>query len=358
LSGRASEFEQIAEQLRTAIISTPLTVENLQRIRDARIKSLIQNTRTRSSVADALVRQRLFVNHPYSRSIEGTAETLAVVDLTDLANARDRFLNPNNAELVLVGGVDPDRAMRFFSQTLGPWRKSDAIVPPTFRIPAHPDRRVLVADFPSSELAEIRVATIAPSRRDKRYSAARLLSIIAQERWRVALSTGSVAPSSLQVRYRPHVLPGTFELSASVRTSSTAEVIVSASKILSDLAAGNCSAAELARAKSVAIAELSESLRDDDSLASMWLTIEALRLDPVSEQVRAFDAVTLAQLQSFAAAIFKESEVASVAVGNADQISQLLTGKLAFQVFSEPAKPSPARVTSPPSTSTPAVKPF
>ena len=53
----------------------------------------------------------------------------------DLMLARERFLNSNNATLAIIGGVTKTRAMRALRQILGPWRKSEQIVPTTFRQP-------------------------------------------------------------------------------------------------------------------------------------------------------------------------------------------------------------------------------
>jgi predicted Zn-dependent peptidase len=55
--------------------------------------------------------------------------------------AHERFLNSNNATLAIVGSVTKARAFRTVRQLLGPWRKSENIVPTTFRQPKPPDAR-------------------------------------------------------------------------------------------------------------------------------------------------------------------------------------------------------------------------
>ena len=82
---------------------------------------------------------RLYGAHPYGRLIAGTPESLARIERPDLMLARDRFLTADNARLVIIGGVEPARAMRAFRQFLGAWRKSEALVPATFRQPVAPD---------------------------------------------------------------------------------------------------------------------------------------------------------------------------------------------------------------------------
>src|SRR5438067_1946099 len=90
---------------------------------------------TPTTIADRAIAARLFGVHPYARFVVGTPESLARVERNDLLLARDRFITADNARLVMIGGVEPARAMRAFRQFLGAWRKSEALVPATFRQP-------------------------------------------------------------------------------------------------------------------------------------------------------------------------------------------------------------------------------
>src|SRR6516225_7404815 len=144
ISGRAGELERIIELLRNALVETALTTENVAKLRDARIKLLREMTISPAMIADRAVAARLLGEFPYGRPSAGSAETLARIERADLLLARQRFLNPDNATLVIVGAFDEHRALRGIRQLLGSWRKSDQIVPPTFRQPDVPDTRPLV----------------------------------------------------------------------------------------------------------------------------------------------------------------------------------------------------------------------
>ena len=52
MSGRASEFERMIELLRNALVSTPLTPENVARLREARVQVLRDTNATPASIAD------------------------------------------------------------------------------------------------------------------------------------------------------------------------------------------------------------------------------------------------------------------------------------------------------------------
>src|SRR6185436_14865144 len=143
MQGRAHEFERIVEILRTALVTTQLTPENVAKVREGRIKVVKDTGISSAMLADRAIASRLFGSFPYGRPYGGTVESLERVERPDLMLARERFLNPNNATLTIIGGVQSNRAMRTLRQLLGVWRKTEQVVPATFRQPALPDSRTL-----------------------------------------------------------------------------------------------------------------------------------------------------------------------------------------------------------------------
>src|SRR5688572_14376156 len=145
--GKPAELEPMVEVLRNALLATQLTPEVVARMRETRIKTLKDAAIAPSLIADRAIAARLFGDFPYGRLINGTPEDLARVDRADLMLARERFLNSNNATLAIIGGVTRARALRTLRQLLGPWRKSENIVPTTFRQPKPPDARTLIVNL-------------------------------------------------------------------------------------------------------------------------------------------------------------------------------------------------------------------
>src|SRR5918996_2530131 len=176
--GKAEELERIVEVLRNALLATQLTPEVVTRMRDARIKLLRDTAISPAEVADRAIAARLFGDFPYGRPAAGSPEDLARVDRADLMLARDRFLNSNNATLAVIGGVTKPRAMRTLRQLLGPWRKSEQIIPTTFRQPTPPDARALIVNVPGPGV-EIRLATRGVSRSDSDSHVAAVLAKLA-----------------------------------------------------------------------------------------------------------------------------------------------------------------------------------
>src|SRR2546421_4522859 len=215
LSGRATEFERLADLLRGAVVNMRLAADDITRLRAERIKTARAANATPAAIADRLIAARLFGAHPYARLVAGTSESLARIERSDLMLARDRFLTADNARLVMLGGVEPARALRAFRQFLGAWRKSEVLVPATFRQPATPDARTLVVDQTDANTAEVRLAVRGLAHTDRDHVAAAVLAAIARARWQTAL--GTIKPDSLSVRHDARALAGLWQMSAQVR---------------------------------------------------------------------------------------------------------------------------------------------
>jgi zinc protease len=320
ISGKAAEFERMVEFLRTALVTTQLTPENVAKARDARIKQMSSVPESASQLADRAIAVRLFGRYPYGHAANGSIDSLTKVDRADLLLARERFLNPDNATLVVIGGIDKSRAMRALRQLLGQWRKGDQLVPATFQPPPPADSRVLLVHQPSATNAEIRLAVRGIARADHDYPSALLLSLVARERWRAAV------PSSASgfIRLEAHSLPGSFIIGASAPPTAAAKVIAAARDLIHSLITSPASTAEIESARNEAIGQLTKEATQTESIADLWLDIETYRLPPYDEEIKTLKSLNAPDVQRVANRLFKDANVAVVVVGNSDQLKASL----------------------------------
>jgi zinc protease len=345
LTGRVAQFERIVELLRTALVSTSLAPEIVNNLRDARIKLTREMGISPAMIADRAIATRLFGDYPHGRASSGTPETLARIERADLMLARERFLNPNNATLIVVGGVDEKRALRTARQLLGAWRRSDTLVPATFRQPEAPDARTLIIDMPGTPTAEIRLATRGLARSNSDAAAAELIALLVRDRWQAALP--ELARSPFFVRHEAHLLPGAFMLGAAVNPSQAANALTAARNVLKSLAATAPAATELEKARNEALAVFSKQLDDPSALANLWLDIETFKLPSIDEQLRSLNRLTPADIQRVAAKLFRDAPVAAIAVGSAAQLSADLQQAGKVEIFGATVTPEPKPQTTP-----------
>ncbi|HEX8746692.1 MAG TPA: pitrilysin family protein, partial [Pyrinomonadaceae bacterium] len=302
LSARAQDYERLLELLRAAMVNISLTADRVSELRDARARMVREAGTNPTLIADRAVSARLFGDYPYGRPLEGSTATLARVDRTDVQYARERFLNPNNATMVIVGGVERGRALRALRQLLGVWRKSEGIVPSTFRQSDAPNRQTLLVDFPGTESAEVRVASRGLARSDRDYSAASVLALIARDRWQSAMP--ELKQRAFFVRHEAHVLPGIFVMGASVRATDAPRALQTAQQVLQDLIRTPPTATELERARGELVATFNRQTEKPESVADLWLDAETYKLPSVSDRARALSAVTASDVQRVAAKLF------------------------------------------------------
>lgn len=349
LSGRATEFERIVELLRTALVSTPLTAETVKGLRDARIKLSREMGVSPSLMADRAIAARLFGDYPYGRASAGTPDTLARIDRADLLLARERFLNANNATLAIIGGVDEKRVLRTLRQLLGNWRRSDSIVPATFRQPEATDTRTLIIDLPGAPTAEVRLAARGLARSDNELAVAQLLALLVRDRWQAAMP--ELGKSAFFVRHEAHLLPGAFVMGAAVNPAQAADAFASARSVLKALATAQPSTGELEKARTEALAVFNKQLDDPTTRANLWLDTDTFKLSSLDDQLRALNRVTPADIQRVAAKLFRDAPLAAAAVGSAAQLSAGLQQAGKIEIFG--ATPAPETKTQTPPAKTP-----
>ena len=347
--GKANELENIVEVLRNALIATQFSPEVVTRIRDARIKLLRDTTIAPAEVADRAIAMRLYGDFPYGRPAAGSPEDVARVERADLMLAQERFLASNNATLAVIGGVTKQRAMRTLRQLLGPWRKSEQIVPTTFRQPNPPDTRTLIVNVPGPTV-ELRLAARGVARSDTDYPISIVLARIAQHRLQATAPELSKQP--VFGRSDAYVLPGAFVMGAAVTDTTVADTLANARKVIDSLMTTPATVAELDRAKNELTADASALIAKPDALADPWLDADTYRLSAPQDQIALLRAVTASEVQRVANRLFNKT-IVSVVAGETAPLKAALQGRHQFEVLGESTSPAPSQ--KPPTK--PAAKP-
>lgn len=353
MQGRSHEFEKIAEILRTALVTTQLTPDNVARARDGRVKIIKDTGISPTTLADRAIAARLFGDFPYGRPYTGTTESLERIERGDLMLARERFLNPNNATLVIIGGVERARANRTLRQLLGGWRKSEKIIPATFQQPAVPDARILVMNAPGDQSAEVRLAVRGFARSDPDTQAASLLALVAFKRWETLLP--DLARNPVFVRHDAFALPGMFVMGATVDNLLAVKTISTAQEVVKSLNNQPVTEAELEAARSQAIATLSKQFSTKDGTAEAWLDVDTYSVIPGDEQLVALSRISSSDLKRAANRLFWDVPLASAVIGNSEVLKPQLERYGKIELFGE--LPAAANATTDPKSPKPQAKP-
>src|SRR6266550_6580103 len=335
ISGKASELERMIELVRNAILNLNLSAESVTTLREARLKQLAEKHSSISDIANRAIATRLFGSFPYANPTQGSIETVAKIDRADLMLARERFLNADNATLVVIGGVDKARLMRAARQLLGSWQKGDRVVPATFRQAAEVDNRVLLIDQAGANTAEIRLAVRGLARSDRDAATASLLAAIIKQRWQLADNE----ISSPVVVHEAHALNGMFMLGRNVPAPAAAKAISTAQAVIHAIAKEEPSMNELEAArKTILMKPVSSS--PSESLADVWLDTETYKL-PVNNQADQLNRISPADVRRVAARLFENAaSEAIVVLGNAAELRSQFDARAEVRMCQPQTKPA------------------
>ncbi len=311
-SSRPEEYLTMLDTLASAITRPKLDKATLDPVKTRLAAKVETSEKAASYVADRAVAKRLLETFPYGRPVNGTVESLKVIDFADLKFAYDRLVGADNATLTVSGNFPIDVGYRAIRRYFGSWLKSDKKVPSTFRQPDPPASAAQILESPESGITEIRYAIRGVARNSADYAAASVLASILEQRLKAKAPEDQRA--KVFVRNQSNVLPGLIVLGFSgIQRPLTAEVTnekpkADANDLIAQILNEPVTGTEFNSAKTAATAVFGK--RD---VQSQWLDADTFRLANVKADQDAFAAVTLADVQRFAERIRKEP-IASVLV--------------------------------------------
>jgi predicted Zn-dependent peptidase len=228
--------------------------------------------------------------------------------------------------------------MRAVRQLLGPWRKSEQVIPTTFRQPAPADPRTLIVNV-AGPTVELRLAARGVARSDADFATAEILARVAQNRWQA--TTPELAKQPVFARNDAFVLPGAFVIGAAVNEMTVADALANARKVIDSLMKAPPTAEELERAKTDVINELTPVITKPEALADPWLDADTYRLSAAQDQIALLRAVTAPEVQRVANRLFNKT-IVSVVAGETAPLKAALQGRYQYEVLGEIATPAPS----------------
>lgn len=131
----AEDFAALAALLADVIRRPTFPAAELEKVRGQTLAAIMQGDQDTRTVAERGLRKLAYpADHPYSRSITGTKESVPTLDRDALAAFHARHYRPDLLAFSVVGGVSFAEARRVLAEHFGDWQADgDA---PSFAIPA------------------------------------------------------------------------------------------------------------------------------------------------------------------------------------------------------------------------------
>ncbi len=150
------------------VVQRPTYAESeVARSRTRTVNALTVALREPGALASQVLNRMAFGGAAYGAPASGTPASVGAVTRDQIVEFHDRWWRPDNAALIITGGMEPDEAFAFAERTLGGWARPAGAVPTIGnRAGDRPAPRILVVDLPGAGQAAVAAAVRGPRRAD------------------------------------------------------------------------------------------------------------------------------------------------------------------------------------------------
>jgi zinc protease len=278
---------------------------------------------------------RMWGNHPYAVQTPEPDQVRAVRP-GQLRNLHADRVRPNGSVLVLVGDINPDKAIDAAEKALGSWtgpgrEETLAGTPPLTPGP------LLLVDRPGSVQSSLRMALPAVSRTDPQYAALQLANLIFggyfSSRWVENLREDKGYTYGPHTSIEHYLAGSALLVAAEVATEVTGPSLLETLYELGRIASLPPGEDELEQARRYALGTLRLGMSTQAGLAglaSMYASF-GLRLTHLQDYSAALATATLDDVAQAAARFLAPSEAVTVVLGDAERIAAPLAALTAIE---------------------------
>ncbi|MEU8814445.1 pitrilysin family protein [Actinoplanes sp. NPDC048796] len=268
--------------------------------------------------------KRIYGKHPYAIQTPEPEQVRAVRPAQLRALHAER-VRPEGAVLVLVGDINPEKAIDAAEKALGSWTgpAKDGTIPPTPPLEPGP---LLLVDRPGAVQSSLRMALPALERTDPDYAALQLANLVFggyfSSRWVENIREDKGYTYGPHTGIEHFAAGSALMVSAEVATEVTGPSLLETVYELGRIASLPPGEDELEQARRYALGTLRLSMSTQAGLAGlagMYAGI-GLRLDHLREYTAALASATREQVADVASRFLAPSRAVTVVLGDADKV--------------------------------------
>lgn len=111
--------------LKEILTNATFPSEEIEKVRDQLVTDIKQYWDEPRSFVSQLVRSEIYKNHPYSKQIMGTVESISSISRDDLTDFYNTYISPQGARIAIVGDLPDDNIQELLEKELGGWQLRD-----------------------------------------------------------------------------------------------------------------------------------------------------------------------------------------------------------------------------------------
>jgi zinc protease len=323
----AAGFDTLLDVVADVLTSAVHHEGEVARERDRLVERITVARSQPGTIAREALQRHRYGDHPFTREMP-QASDVAAVGQDEVRALHKASVLPRGSVLVLVGDIDPDRAITQLEAALGGWA-SDASAVELPALPKVTGGDLLLVNRPGAVQSQLRLSAQAVSRTDPRYPALQLANLAfggffssrLVENIREAKGYTYHARSSLE--FTPS--GATLLLDTDVASAVTAAALLEIRYELGRLGLVPPTESEVDTVRQYAIGTLLISTSSQSGLASQLAAMASLGLGMnwLAEHPVRLTSVTAEQIAEAALDFFAPSNFTGVIVGDAEQVGAL-----------------------------------
>lgn len=299
--------------------------EQVERLRGQMLTGLAIRAQDTADTAALNFDSTVFAGHPYSRPEDGYTETIQRITRDDLVRFHAQHYGPRGMKIVIVGGIEPARAVELVEQALGGWHNPDQPAEPPLP-PLQPLRQSVRRHLPlaGKSQTDLVIGTLGPRRKSPDYLAASLgNSILGQ--FGMMGRIGDVVREQAGLAYyastnlNSWIGGGSWEVSAGVNPANLERAVELILAELRRFVNEGVTAEELADSQSNYVGRMPLSLESNGGVAGALINLERfdLGLDYYQRYAGLIESITPEQVLQSARAYLDPERLAIISSGPA-----------------------------------------
>lgn len=325
-SALSSGLDQLLDVLADVLTGAAYVEDEVFRERNRLVERITMAEAQPGVIARKALQRRRYGDHPFAREMPESAD-VAVVEPERVRALHPASVVPRGAVLVLVGDVDPDRAVGQVAAALGAWRSDHSAIP-LAPLPEVRGGDLLLVNRPGAVQSQLRLSARAIPRTDPRYPALQLANLAYGGYFSSRLvenireDKGYTYHARSSIEFTPS--GASLLLDADTASDVTAAALLEVRYELGRFGLVPPNESEVESVRQYAIGSLLTSTSSQSGLASQLSAIAALGLDV--EWLRGHPArlaaVTAEQIAEAGLEFFAPTAFTGVVVGNAETLAK------------------------------------
>jgi predicted Zn-dependent peptidase len=327
-SALATGLDVVLDVLGDALTSASYPTAEVARERDRLVERIAMYRSRPTVIAREALQRRRYGNHPFARELPQADDVAAVAPAAVRALHR-RSVVPGGAVLVLVGDIEPDRAVALVASVLAGWHADHPAVG-LAPLPPLIGADLQLVHREGAVQSQLRLSAQAVPRDDERYPALQLANLIFggyfSSRWveNIREDKGYTYSAHCGLEFTPS--GATLIADADTASEVTAAALLETRYELGRMAVLPPGESEVDNARHYAIGSLTIGSSSQRGLAGQLVSLAALglNLDWLLTHPGRLQAVTVGQVAEAAAHFFAPTRFTGVVVGDAKRLADPL----------------------------------